>query len=441
MKSLSLSLFSISLLVACAPRESLMLPSPAATVVYQGARLIIGDERPPIENSVFIVENGRISQIGSAGELTIPAGATTVDFTGKTVMPALIDIHVHLGYRDVAAMTDTPSNFTRANVIDHLQRSAYYGVTAVLSMGLDRGDIAFNLRGQDLPAMARLLTAGPGIARPNASTGATDRRDVAYGVDTDVAARAAVADLATNDVDLVKIWVDDRAGTVEKLTPELYGAVIDEANARGVQVSAHIFNREDGKGLLRQNLHGFAHGVRDLPLDVEFMALLARQPDLFLIPNLPERGPPTDADLSFASETLPAAEITRMRASQSTFEIDPAELFETQASNLVLMHEAGVKIGFGTDSNGAGWDAHEELFDMVAAGLSPEDVIVAATSTSADIVGLVDLGTLTPGKSADFLVLNSNPLDDISNTRDIASVYLRGEAIDRPALRARFGAP
>ena len=120
--------------------------------------------------------------------------------------------------------------------------------------------------------------------------------------------------MAARNVDVVKIWVDDRGGTVEKLTPELYGAVIDEAYAHGIQVAAHIFNLEDAKGLLRENLHGFAHGVRDLPLDDEFMALLVEHPDLFLIPNLPERGPRTDDDLRFAAETLPAAEIEEMRA-------------------------------------------------------------------------------------------------------------------------------
>ncbi|MFL2546647.1 MAG: amidohydrolase family protein [Candidatus Rariloculaceae bacterium] len=425
--------FCLPLLSACTPDAG---PSEqSSAVVFEGARLIIGDDSQPIENSVFVVEGGRLSQVGVAGAVTVPDSAARVNLAGKTVMPTLIDLHVHLGYRDIEGMTDVPANFTRDNVIDHLRRSAYYGAAVVLSMGLDRGDIAFELRDNPVPGAARLLTAGPGIARPNASTGATDRRDIAYGVDTESEARAAVRELATSNVDVVKIWVDDRGGTVEKLTPELYDAIIEEADAQGLQVAAHIFNLEDAKGLLRANLHGFAHGVRDLPVDAEFMELLAALPDLYLIPNLPERGPRTDDDLRFAAETLPAEEIEVMRAAQATFEIDPAELFETQAGNLLAMHNAGVTIGFGTDSSGAGWEAHEELFDMVEAGLSPAEVIVAATSTSAEIIGLDDLGTLEVGKSADFIVLNSNPLDDIANTRDIAGVYLRGESVDRDGLR------
>lgn len=425
----------LPLLAACAPDELPPLPPTSDAVVFEGARLIVGNDSAPIENSILVVEDGILSQVGAAGQVEIPDRAARVSLAGKTVMPALIDIHVHVGYRDVIDMTDVPANYTRENVIDHLRRSAYYGAAAVLSMGLDRGDIAFDLRENPIPGAARMLTAGPGIARPNASTGATDRRDVAYGIDTEEEARSAVRELAANNVDVVKIWVDDRGGTVEKLTPELYGAVIDEATAQGVQVAAHIFNLEDAKGLLRANLHGFAHGIRDLPLDDEFMELLVEHPDLFLIPNLPERGPRTDDDLRFAAETLPPEEIAAMRAAQSTFEVDPDELFETQAGNLMAMYEAGVRVGFGTDSDGAGWDAHEELFDMVAAGMTPAEVIVAATSTSAEIIGLDDLGTLEAGKSADFIVLNSNPLEDIANTRDISSVYLRGEAVDRDALR------
>jgi imidazolonepropionase-like amidohydrolase len=96
-----------------------------------------------------------------------------------------------------------------------------------------------------------------------------------------------------------------------------------------------------------------------------------------------------------------------------------------------------VPIGFGTDAGvGApyGWSAHAEIADMVAAGMSPAQAIVAATRASAGILRLDHFGTIAAGKSADFIVLDANPLDDIRNTRRIASVYLRGLQIDRASL-------
>jgi len=186
---LKLLLWCIPWLVACAPENSSPLVQSSAAVVFEGARLITGNESAPIENSVFVVEDGKFTQVGAAGDLTPPAGAQRVDLSGKTVMPAIIDLHVHLGYLDVMGMTNSPANFSRQNLVDHLARLAYYGVSAGLSMGLDRGDLPYEVRAETLPGVARLLTAGAGIARPNASTGNADRRDVAYGIDTEAAAR------------------------------------------------------------------------------------------------------------------------------------------------------------------------------------------------------------------------------------------------------------
>lgn len=96
-------------------------------------------------------------------------------------------------------------------------------------------------------------------------------------------------------------------------------------------------------------------------------------------------------------------------------------------------------IGMGTDSGvSVGWTTHTELRDMAGCGLSPMEVIVAATRVNADILGLDDLGTVAPGRSASFVVLDANPLDAIGHTRRIADVYLAGERVDRDALRARF---
>ncbi|WP_428099191.1 amidohydrolase family protein [Candidatus Rariloculus sp.] len=434
MRAARLLLCFLPWIAACSPGDG-----PGSAVLYEGARLIAGDGTEPIENSAFLVEDGRFTSVGAAGEVRAPFGAARVDLSGKTVMPGIVDSHVHLGYADVGAMTDTPENYSRENIVEHLERMAYYGVAAALSMGIDRGEAPASLRGETIPGAALFRMAGAGIAMPNAGPGAADRRDVPYGVTTEAEARAAVQELASAGVDIVKIWVDDRNGTVEKLTPPLYRAAIDEAHAQGLRVAAHIFYLEDAKELLRAGLDGFAHGVRDVPVDREILSLLAERPDVFLMPNLPASGYLTERDLPFRAQTLPESAVESMREqfSNRTGPV-PSQSYRLQAGNLTRMQAAGVRIVLGTDGDGAGWDAHEEMADMVAAGLTPAEVIAAATSAAAEIVGLDDLGVVAEGKSADFIVLDANPLENINNTRRIESVYLRGAEVDRALLQGRW---
>jgi len=277
---------------------------------------------------------------------------------------------------------------------------------------------------------------------PNAGPGAEYWRPVAYGVKTEAEARAAVRELAAKKVDLIKIWVDDRSGTVPKLTPPLYRAIIDEAHKNNLRVAAHIFYLADAKELLRSGIDIFAHGIRDKDVDDELIGLFKQHPNVFVIPNLPDRET-TEADLKFASETIPSAQIKGMRDALAAVKPDAVqkarEFYALQARNLAKLNAAGVRIGFGTDSSAAvGWNAHQELTDMVAAGMTPPQVIVAATKTAAEIVQLDQLGTMAAGKSADFIVLDANPLDNINNTRRIVEVYQRGRKLDRAAMRAGF---
>ena len=212
---------------------------------------MLEDGSAPIENSAFLVENGKLSRIGKRGELRLPAGALRVNLAGKTVMPALIDDHTHLGWQIVKTGRIAADTYTRGNLIDHLERCAYYGIAEVQSMGIDPGEIPYQVRADPGPNAALFHIAGRGIAMPNAGPGAAYWRPVAYGVSTEADARKAVQELATRKVDLVKIWVDDRNGTVPKLTPPLYRAIIDEAHKRNLRVAAHIYYLADAKELLR----------------------------------------------------------------------------------------------------------------------------------------------------------------------------------------------
>ena len=377
--------------------------------VFEGARVIIGDGRAPIENATIVVDGARIAQVGRAADVKVPAGAARVSLSGKTVMPAIIDTHVHLSQEREALTQD-------------LRRRSYYGVSAAMSLGQDVGDLPFQMRAQTLPGAARFFTAGRGLTAPEPG-----RTTAPYWITTAAEGRKAVQELAAQKVDIVKVWVDDRNGQFKKLTPDLYGAVIDEAHKHSLRVTAHLFTLEDAKGLWRAGIDAFAHGVRDRDIDEEFLAMVKTRPAFVLVPNLPDRGVKTD--VSWLKGSLPPAELQKLEAG-NTDRPEAQAQFGIQARNLAKMNAAGVRIAVGSDGN-TPWAPHVEMADMVASGMTPMQVIVAATRNGAEFLRMTDAGTLAAGKSADFIVLDANPLDDITNTRRIASVYLRGVAVDR----------
>jgi imidazolonepropionase-like amidohydrolase len=422
-------------------------------VVYTGARLIVGDEGAPIENAAFVVENGSFTHVGPVAGIQVPAGAEQVNLAGKTVMPAIVDAHGHLGYRRGADFR--VENYTRENLTDHLQRLAYHGVAAFMSMGTER-DLGYALR-DELRAsppsnMALFLTAGRGLAMPNGGP-QPPLRDAPYGVQTADEVRAAVRELAAKKIDrYVKIWVDDREGAVKKLTPELFAAAIDEAHKLGLKTITHTQDREDVKAILRAGIDGLAHPPWRLgqEVDDELVGLFKERPNVFVLLTLwGTRNQiygrrPSWIDDPLLRETFTDEDIRLLENAAVPADAPARWKAGVVPRGLARLKAAGVRFGLGDDAgatNGAqyfGFGAHMEMSSMVEAGLTPAEAITAATRNSAEFLGLDRLGTVAVGKSADFIVLDANPLENIGNTRRIRAVYLRGQAVDRAALRAKW---
>ncbi len=404
-RSYSAALLGASMIVAshCAVNAQT-----SRITAYEGARLIDGKGGIPLENATVVVDGAKIVAVGKTGEVQVPSSATRVSLAGKTVMPMMIDAHVHLSQ-------------SRDGIARDLKRRAWFGVSTVFSAGTDKYE-NLDFRAKVEPGSATFQSAGRGITMPEPG-----RINVSHWINDEAEGRNVVKELATQKVDMVKVWVDTREGKFKKVSPAIYAAIIDEAHKRNLRVVAHIFEMEDAKGLIKAGVDVFAHGIRDREIDDEMVALFKSKPGIVLTPNLPDRG--VKVDMSWMKPGLPADEFAKLEAQN----VDSPKLqafHAIQARNLAKLNAAGVKVALATDGNRP-WGPHEEMEDMVLAGLTPMQSLLSATRNSAEVLRLADQGTIEAGKSADLLVLDANPLDDIKNTRRISQVVLRGDAVDR----------
>ncbi len=444
-----LPVMSLTMMTACGQEPD--APTGEVTVLT-GARLIDGNGGPPIENAVLVIRGERLEEVGSATEVTVPAGAEVVDLSGKTIMPGIIALHAHLA-RTTTGLNTHAENFNEENLRDRLNLYAEYGVLHTVSLGSDK-PLVYEVRdrqrqGEFFPG-ARLYTAGRGFGipqgYPSVQPGVTEDTDVNR-LSSPEQVPERVEELARNDVEFVKMWVDDSFGTQPPFSPAIYQAIIQEAHSHGMRAFAHIFTYENADLLVDAGADGLLHMVRDRPVDAALIDKMKAR-DVFAIPTLTreeaefiyaERAPYLDDP--FLTDNLPASTIETLASPEFQAEqaADPyledwGPILLTAQRNLKTMHDAGVKIGFGSDSGQPrrfeGYFEHREMELMVEAGLTPLEVIQIASKNSAEILGIdADYGTIEPGKMAEFLVLSANPLDNISNTKTLEQVWQRGQKI------------
>jgi imidazolonepropionase-like amidohydrolase len=392
---------------------------PASVKAFTSMRLIDGSDRPPVDNATIVVRDGRIVAAGAASSVTVPAGATRVSLAGKHVIPGLINAHGHVN--------ELPRD---------LDTYAKYGVTTVFSLGND-GNAPAAIAARDAQASptlarARIFTSGP-VVNPNSPE----------------SAREQVAKVAAMKVDNIKIRVDDNLGTTPKMAPEVYRAVIDEAHKRGLRVAVHLFYLNDAKGVLDAGADLIAHSVRDLDVDNDLVAKMKAR-GVCICPTLMrevstyvyESIPPFFSDPLFLkySDTQWINQ-RKDPAFHAKTAKDPAAqrykaALDVASRNMKKLADAGVPIAMGTDTGPAGrFQGYFELMElelMAKAGMTTRQIIQSATRDAARCWKVdADLGTLEPKRWADFVVLDADPLANVSNVRQIADVYVAGNRVAR----------
>jgi imidazolonepropionase-like amidohydrolase len=434
-----------------------------AAMVLKNVTLIDGTGAAPVRAAAVVVDGGRVSWAGPLDRLKAPAGAQNIDLSGKYVIPGLIDAHVHLGL--VHGLTQDVHFYTKDLVRQQLGVYAAYGITSVLVLGTDP-DLIFEIRADQRrgPATStRVFTAGQGLVYKGSYGGVAGLNER---VATPAEARAAVDAQVAKGVDVIKFWVDDEFGSLPiRMPPEVTQAIIDAAHLHHLRAVAHVFYLDDARTLVKQGVDALAHSVRDKPVDQAFVADMQAHKTWQLAATLSREASFTYSTLPFLKdpfftraiapptlETLSSSKYAQERAVAPNFARYPAVL-QTALQNTQRESAAGILLGMGTDSGPSarfpGYFAHWELELMVQAGLTPLQALTAATGNNARFLGARDLGTLQPGRWADLVVLERDPLADIRNTRSIHSVYIAGQSVPtiwnlcvgRPATACQTGNP
>jgi len=424
-------------------------PPASDVLVLRNFTLIDGRGGSAAADSALIATDGRITWVGPASQLQAPAGAQVQDLSGKFIMPGIINLHAHVAESD-GVVQDPVKFFTREEVEKDLSLFARFGVTAVASLGTDQ-PLVYEIRAEQRsgrPKMARIFTAGRGFTvKDGFPTNKGNVPGVPYEPAQPSEAAAQMTELAAQHPDVVKIWVDDRFGDFKKTPIEISRPIVDVAHKNNIKVIAHVFYLNDAKELAAAGIDALGHSVRDKAVDAELIGLM-KERGTWLIPTLFREAATfafAEPDKFLQDPFFTRAVDSRMQGVLKSPEYQKAltsdkyfpryaPILKTAQENLKRLADAGVNIAYGTDTGVLtrfeGFGEHWELELMVEAGLTPAQVITAATKSSAEFLGQQnDLGTIEAGKWADLVVLGANPLENIRNSRQIESVYIAGNKV------------
>ncbi len=438
-------------------------PTGGGALVIRGATVIDGTGAPPRPNVDVLVREGRIVAIDPT--LNAPAGTSELDARGAWVVPGLIDVHVHLDAPMVFQVTEEE----RTRILDHNPLAFLYnGVTTVLNVSATPEWI-FDLRAKQRDGRVlapRIFATGRSIT-PDGGWGSRHG-----GALTDApTTRAVVKRYAEMGADAIKIIIEDglgHSGTYAEMSDEMLRAAADEAAKARLPVVVHAINLHEYRRALRIRPRAIIHGLEDLVPPGDTLIAELKDANVFVAPTLslwesfnsherhPERFDDPALHGSVPPFLLAAMRRPDYRAVERKRFLEVARMdaytwadarMTVFMANTLAMHRAGVRVAVGTDAGGPvgynfqGYNTIREMELLVDAGLSPMDVLVAATRTGAELIGVSDrLGTLAPGKLADFLILEANPLTDIRNVRRVRTVVLGGIPHQRATLDARASA-
>lgn len=405
-------------------------PPQRGYLVLTGATVLVGEELERRTGAAIVVRDGKIADVLDVAEMEIPPAATVIDLNGLTVMPGLIDLHVHLASPELEVDERFgPAKMARW-ILEHARffptkRRAFlaHGITTIRSLGDDLGfvmEMRKLLRTGELEG-PRLYAAGPMFTtdqgHPIVTIGVDATSDAVRLPSTPDEARQAVAALADGDdrVDLIKV-IQERGGSqysLEPIAPDVLDAIVDEAHRRGLTVVAHWGTQEDLTDVLDAGVDGLQHlearGVQE-GLPTGMLRLMI------------------DRGVSLAP-TLTVMEAATLRSERPL----PRDALQRSMSTLGVLHGAGVRVVAASDAGmpgvrpGAGLHREIELFTQ--SGLSSRAALRAATSEAAKELGTDRIGAIMRGRIADLVVLKGDPLRRIENIRNVIMVLREGRIV------------